>query len=66
MLRPDADLFRLDVLPTEKNGLRAPSQLAVDKVTVVPVLKLGPVIGIAEDSLLSRVNRALALFLGIV
>jgi mRNA interferase MazF len=35
-------------------------------MTVVPVAKIGEVIGQADDALLLRVNRALALFLGIV
>lgn len=66
MLRDDADLFRLTVAPSSENGLREPSQIAIDKITVVPVAKIGQVIGQAEDTLLLRVNRALALFLGVV
>ena len=48
------------------DGLREVSQIAIDKITVVPVAKIGGVIGEASDALLVRVNRALALFLGIV
>lgn len=65
-LRHDADLFRLEVEPSAQNGLREVSQIAIDKMTVVPASKIGGVIGEADDALLSRVNRALALFLGIV
>lgn len=65
-LRNDADLFRLDVQPSARNGVRLASQIAVDKLTVVPSSKIGEVIGEADDELLLRVNRALALFLGIV
>ena len=65
-LRDDADQIRLTVLPSAKNGLRAPSQIAIDKLTVVPVEKIGGVIGEADDALVLRVNRALALFLSIV
>jgi mRNA interferase MazF len=65
-LRPDADLFRLDVEPSPGNGLRQSSQIAVDKITVIPAGKIGGVIGQADDALLLRVNRALALFLSIV
>jgi len=65
-LRDDADLFRLDVQPSARNGVRQASQIAVDKLTVVPSSKIGEVIGEADDELLLRVNRALALFLGIV
>ncbi|BBF93239.1 mRNA interferase PemK [Blastochloris tepida] len=64
-LRDDADLFRLQVEPTPRNGLREPSQVAIDKITVVPVSKIGAAIGEADDTLLVRINRALALFLGI-
>ncbi len=66
MLRNDADLFRLEVEPSTRNGLREVSQIAIDKITVVPVAKIGDAIGEADDALLLRVNRALALFLGIV
>lgn len=63
-LRVDADQFRLDVKPSPRNGLREPSQIAIDKITVVPVSKIGIAIGMADDVLMMRVNRALALFLG--
>ena len=65
-LRTDADQFRLDVRPSQQNGLREASQIAIDKITVIPAGKIGAVIGTADDALLLRVNRALALFLGIV
>jgi mRNA interferase MazF len=65
-LRDDADHFRIEVDPSKRNGLREVSQIAIDKITVVPVAKIGGVIGEAGDTLLLRVNRALALFLGIV
>ncbi len=65
-VRSDADLFRLDVEPSSGNGLRRPSQIAVDKITVVPAAKVGEVMGKADEALLLRVNRALALFLSIV
>jgi mRNA interferase MazF len=65
-LRNDADLFRLEVEPSEQNGLRRISQIAIDKITVVPAAKIGEIIGESDDALLLRVNRALALFLGVV
>ncbi|MGD0563684.1 MAG: type II toxin-antitoxin system PemK/MazF family toxin [Roseiarcus sp.] len=65
-IRTDADQFRLDVEPSPRNGLRELSQIAIDKITVVPSAKIGAVIGAADDALLLRVNRALALFLSIV
>jgi mRNA interferase MazF len=65
-LRDDADLFRITVAPDELNGLREISQIAVDKMTVVPVAKIGSVIGRADDALMLRISRAMAVFLGIV
>lgn len=65
-LRGDADQFRLEIEPSARNGLRELSQIAIDKITVVPASKIGGVIGEADDALLLRVNRALALFLSIV
>jgi mRNA interferase MazF len=64
-LRDDAGFFRLDVSPDERNGLRERSQIAVDKITVVPATKIGGLIGEADDGLMLRVSRALALFLAI-
>jgi mRNA interferase MazF len=66
LIRTDADQFRLEVEPSVHNGLRQLSQIAIDKITVVPAAKIGEVIGKADDALLLRVNRALALFLSIV
>ena len=61
----DASLFRLTVEPTPGNGLRSLSQLMIDKVTAVSRDRIGTTIGRFEDALLVRVNRALALWLGI-
>ncbi len=65
-LRDDADQFRLEVDPSEQNGLREASQIAIDKITVIPAKKIGGVIGASDDALLLRVNRVPALFLGVV
>jgi mRNA interferase MazF len=61
----DAPLFRLTAEPSPGNGLRSLSQLMVDKVTTVPRERITRTIGRLEDDLLLRVNRALALWLGI-
>ena len=65
-LRNDANIFRLDVLPTKENGLREASQIAIDKITTVPIIKIGGVIGICDSKLMAQVNRAIILFLGLV
>ena len=61
----DTPLGRIDVAPSAENGLRAPSQVMVDKPMAVPVRKLGEVFGQLDDQTLLGVNRALALFLGL-
>jgi mRNA interferase MazF len=66
MLRDDADQFRLRVDPSKHNGLPDVSQVAIDKITAIPAAKIGAVIGEADEALLKRVNRALALFLALV
>ena len=66
MIRNDPDQFRLTVRPSPANGQRELSQLAIDKITVVPWDRIGGVIGEADDALLLQVNRAWALFLSIV
>lgn len=59
----EATLFRLTVEPTAENGLRHRSQLAVDKLSVIPRAKVGQVIGRADDHLMQRVSTAISAFL---
>lgn len=61
----DAPLFRLDVEPNERNGLHAGCRLMVDKTTTVPKAKLGALVGRLDDEDLVRLNRAVAVFLGL-
>jgi mRNA interferase MazF len=61
----NAPLFRLAVEPSAQNGLRALSQVIVDKLTSVRRERIGATIGALEPDTLARVNRALALWLGI-
>jgi len=61
----EAPIFRLLVDPTEDNGLRVASRLMVDKLTTVPKSKMGSQIGKLADSDLVRLNRAVAVFLGL-
>jgi mRNA interferase MazF len=63
-LRP-IETFRIAVEPTGKNGLRAPSQIMVDKAHTIPRDKAGDPFGELEASALTAVNRALAVFLGL-
>jgi len=61
----EAPLFRLQIEPSERNGLRAVSRLMVDKVTTVPKSKLGEFVGRLDDEDVLRLNRALVIFLGV-
>jgi len=61
----EAPLFRLPVQPTEKNGLRQPCRLMVDKITTVSKAKLGSHIGRLDEEDIVRLNRAILVFLGL-
>lgn len=64
-VRHDAGLLRIHVEPGPENGLRKTSQIAIDKIISLPRPRFGEVIGRADDELMVRVSRALALFLGL-
>lgn len=61
----DAPLFRLVVAPNDRNGLRAPSRLMVDKITTVPKSKVGGRIGRLDEEDMLRLNQAVLVFLGL-
>lgn len=61
----DAPLFRLLVEPNERNGLRSPCRLMVDKITTVPKSKVGMPIGRLNDEDILRLNQAVLVFLGL-
>jgi len=60
-----APIFRLDIEPSEANGLTMPSQVQIDKIMSIRSEKIGSVIGELNDVMMVRVNRALALWLGL-
>jgi mRNA interferase MazF len=61
----EAPLLRLPVEPTEKNGLRGPCRLLVDKITTVSKAKLGSHVGRLDEEDIVRLNRAMLVFLGL-
>lgn len=61
----EAPLLRVTLRPSERNGLREPSQVLVDKVLTLRRDKIGATIGRLEDETMLEVTRALALFLGL-
>jgi mRNA interferase MazF len=63
-LRP-IEIFRITVSPSAKNGLRAPSQIMVDKAHTIPRAKAGSPFGELELRTLKEVDRSLAVFLGL-
>ena len=63
-LRP-IETFRVTALPTTQNGLRADSQIMIDKTHTIPREKAGPPFGQLESRTMTAVDRALAVFLGL-
>jgi mRNA interferase MazF len=61
----DAPLFRVTIEPTAGNGLRAVSQIMIDKVTTVRRDRVTQTIGRLEDNAILRVSRALILWFGL-
>jgi mRNA interferase MazF len=61
----EAPMFRLPVEPNERNGLRAPSRLMVDKINTVEKSKVGKRLGRLDDEDILRLNRAVLVFLGL-
>ena len=61
----DAPIFRITVDPSPDNGLRHVSQVQVDKVLSVARERVGATIGRLDDATMLKVNRSLAVFIGI-
>lgn len=60
-----APLFRITVEPTSGNGLRARSDNMVDKVVALRRQRLGRPVGVLDRDTMVRLDRSLALFLGL-
>jgi mRNA interferase MazF len=60
-----APLIRLPVAADQLNGLDRPSQLMVDKLTTVPRTSLRERIGRLGDEDITRLDRAIVVFLGV-
>jgi mRNA interferase MazF len=56
---------RIDAIPSAENGLYEPSQIQVDRLTSLPVDKIGKTIGRLDEPTLFEVTRALAVWLSI-
>ena len=58
--------FRVTVEPTAHNGLRALSQVMVDKLSTLPRSKVSAPFGRLEDERMRAVDRALLLVVGVI
>lgn len=61
----DAPIFRITVDPSPANGLQRVSQIQVDKIMTVARERIGGAIGRLDDATLLKVDRSLAVFVGI-
>ena len=61
----EAPLTRITVDPSSENGLQRISQIEVDKIVTVKRQRVGGVIGRLDDATMLKVNRSLAIFIGI-
>jgi len=60
-----APLFRIEVEPSHGNGLSKRCQIQVDKAMTVKREKIGSIIGQIDDATMLRVNRAIAVWMGL-
>lgn len=60
-----APLLRITVEPDAQNGLKAISQIQIDRLFTVRPDKLGARFGTLDETTLQRVDRSLLLFLGL-
>ena len=61
----DAPLYRLNVEPSEANGLKLRSQIMVDKITPILRVKCGAVVGALDQATLIALNNMLSVVIGI-
>ena len=61
----DAPLYRLQIEPTDANGLKVPSQVMVDKIVAMPREKCSEAIGRIDETALIALNHMLSVVIGI-
>ncbi len=61
----EAPIYRLLIEPNEGNGLRALSQVMVDKIIAMPREKCGAGIGHLDENAIVALNHMLSMMLGI-
>ena len=63
--RTEAPLFRPPIEPNDRNGLRTPSRLMVDKITTVAKTNVGTRVGRLDAEDVVLLNRAVLVFVGL-
>ncbi len=61
----EAMLFRVTVEPTPENGLETRSQIMIDKIVALKRARIGRRVGGLDVETMVRVNRPLAVWLGL-
>jgi len=61
----DAPDFRITIIPSDTNSLRAPSQVMVDKPVTIRRARIGRVIGRLDGDEIGRLDAALAFVMGL-
>lgn len=61
----EAPLYRLTIEPSRVNGLKAPSQVMIDKIVAIAREKCGPIIGRLNERERFALNHMLAVVVGI-
>ena len=61
----DAPIYRLDLAPSEANGLKARTQVMVDKVVAIPREKCRADLGRLVEGEMTALNHMLAVVIGI-
>ena len=56
-----AAVTRIEIAPSDENGLKVPSQIAADRPRSVRRSKVGPTIGQLDNNIMLAVHRALAM-----
>ena len=65
VLVENAGLLRIDVMPSDRNGLRLACQLQVEKVATIRRSDLGRRVGRLEDEMMEQLSSALADLMGL-
>ena len=60
----EAPLFRVPIVPNERNGLETACRLMADKIITMPEANLGTRIGQLDPEDMLRLERAILIFLG--